>query len=163
MANNTSVSGAASSYSFTGSAGVTYYATLTAVSAAGVSSASAQSDSGAPNPGSPTTPVMLLSPTGDQDGDGMSNEAEHAAGTNPLSRASALRITQAQRPAATSFEVEWSSVPGKVYRVQASPDLVTPFADITGNIPASAGATTNHLDTSATGSRKFYKVRLVIP
>lgn len=163
IASNVSLPGGSTSYGFTGTLGTVYYATLTAVSSAGVTSSSSQSDSGSPNPASGTTPLMLLSAIGDQDGDGMTNEAEHVAGTNPMSRSSALKITHATRPAASSFEVVWSSVPGKVYRVQASPDLVTPFADITGNIPASAGATTNHTDSSATGNWKFYRVRLVIP
>ena len=163
IASNVEVPGAGTSYNFAGSAGAVYYATLRAVSAAGIESASGSSDSGAPNPASATTPVKLLAPAGDEDGDGQSNEQEHLAGMNPLSAISRFSITRGSRLSGTQFEVEWASVPGKVYRLQASPDLVTPFADITGNISASTGATTSHTDTSATGSWKFYRVRLVTP
>jgi hypothetical protein len=42
-----------------------------------------------------------------------------------------------------SFSISWLSVPGKNYRIQVSPDLVTPFADLSPtNIAAGAGATT---------------------
>jgi Bacterial TSP3 repeat len=164
VANNLSLPGGTSGYNFTGTAGATYYATLTAISGAGVSSTSAASDSGAPNPASQTTPVILLSATGDQDGDGMSNAAEQTAGTNPLSQASALKVTSSSRPSATSFNVTWSSVPGKTYRVQASTTLDSnSFTDISGDIPASAGATTSYLDSAANGLWKFYRVRVVVP
>lgn len=162
VANNVSVSGGTTSFNFNGTPGATYYATLTAVSDAGVSSSASQSDSGSPNPSSQTTPIILLSATGDQDGDGMTNEQEQAAGTNPLSQSSALKVTTSSRPNATSFNVTWSSVPGKTYRVQASTTLASnSFTDISGDIPASGGSTTSYLDTSANGARKFYRVRVV--
>ena len=149
------------SYQFTGTPGQTHYATLIAVSAAGVNSTSGSSDSGAPNPASATTPVILLAAAADQDADGMTNEAEQIAGTNPLSQASALRITSSSRPTGSSFVVTWSSVSGKTYRVQASNTLAAgSFADISGDIVAT-GASSSFTDTGATGTWKFYQVRVL--
>ena len=157
--------GSTTSHTFSGSPGTTYYASLIPVSASGVSAGSAgQSDSGAPNPGSTTTPVILLAANGDEDGDGMTNAQEDISGTNPLSRTSRLQVTELNRPSLSGFHVTWSSVPGKTYRVQASTSLIeTSFVDISGDIAASAGATTSFEDVAATGERKFYRVRLVTP
>lgn len=111
--------------------------------------------------GPATLQFRFLSATGDQDSDGMSNEAEDIAGTNPFSLASALKMTTSSRPSATSFTVSWSSVSGKTYRVQASTSLApNSFVDISGNILAS-GPTSSFTDTSAGDSRKFYRVRVV--
>lgn len=110
------------SYHFSGITGTTYYATLVAVSAAGVSSSAAQSDAGAPNPVSQTTPVILLSPAGDEDGDGMSNDKERIAGTNPLARSSRFNITEIVRHP-SSVEVTSSTVPGRYYHLYSSPDM----------------------------------------
>lgn len=112
--------------------------------------------------GPATVQFRFLGATGDQDGDGMTNEQEQLAGTNPFSQSSALKVTTSSRPSTTSFNVVWSSVPGKIYRVQASTTLAAnSFTDISGDIPASAGVTTSYLDTSAGGARKFYRVRVV--
>ena len=165
VVNELDLPGSTTSHTFSGSPGTTYYASLIPVSTAGVSAGSAgQSDSGAPNPGSTTTPVILLAANGDEDGDGMSNAQEDISGTNPLSRASRLQVTELNRPNPSGFRVTWSSVPGKTYRVQASNTLIeTSFVDISGDIAASAGATTSFEDVAATGERKFYRVRLVTP
>jgi hypothetical protein len=154
-----SVSG--TSYQFTGTPGQTYYATLTAVSAAGVNSTSGSSDSGAPNPASTTTPVKLLAPTADDDADGQTNEAEHAAGTNPLSNTSSFKISNTSVPANGQFVITWTSVAGKKYRVQRNATLVsTDWVDVSAEITA-AEATSSYTDTSAGTARHFYRVRLV--
>ncbi len=148
---NSSV-GNVTSASVAGIVGQTLYARVVSLNNAGIESTSASTASAA---------VRLLTAGGDEDVDGLSNEAEDIAGTDPLNGSSALKIAESSRPSATSFTVVWSSVPGKVYRVQASADMVTPFADISGDLPATAGATTSYTDTSATGARKFYRVRVV--
>lgn len=159
LANNVSVSG--TSYTFTGTAGQTYYATLKAVSATGAESTAASSDSGAPNPASATTAVKLLSPTADDDGDGQSNEAEHAAGTNPLSGSSTFKITSHAQPAAGHFTVTWASEIGKKYRVQRSATLVSAsWTDVSPEITATT-TTSSYNDTSAGSVKHFYRVRIV--
>lgn len=108
-----------------------------------------------------STTIKLLAHAADEDSDGMTNEQEQTAGTNPLSQSSALKVTTSSRPNATSFNLTWSSVPGKLYHVQASTTLASnSFTDISGDIPASGGQTTSYLDTNAGGARKFYRVRV---
>lgn len=159
VANNVTVNG--TSHTFTGTPGQTYYATLTAVSAAGVNSTASTSDTGAPNPNSTTTPVKLLAPTADDDADGQTNEAEHAAGTNPLSSASSFKVNSHTQPANGQFTITWASVIGKKYRVQRSATLVSgDWTDISPEITAT-GPTSSYNDTGAGTARHFYRVRLV--
>jgi hypothetical protein len=159
VANNISVNG--TSHTFTGTPGQTYYATLTAVSAAGVNSSSSTSDTGAPNPNSTTTPVKLLAPTADDDADGQTNEAEAAAGTNPLSSTSSFKVSSHTQPANGEFTITWASVIGKKYRVQRSATLVSgDWTDISPEITAT-GTTSSYNDTGAGTAKHFYRVRLV--
>jgi hypothetical protein len=140
------------SKSTSGSNGQTLYASVRAVNFAGIESAAATTSSGG---------VVLLSPASDQDGDGQTNAIEDAAGTNPLDSASVFRVTSVARPAAGQFTVTWSSVAGKVYRVQTSTTLDSgSFVDIPVDIPAT-GTSTSYTDTSASAGKKFYRVRLV--
>lgn len=85
----------------------------------------------------------------DFDGDGRTNLDEFAAGTSANDPTSRLQVTDYSFNKTTgNFSVTWLSVPGKFYRIQVSPDLVTPFADLTpANFAAGAGAT-----TTATGT-----------
>lgn len=101
-------------------------------------------------------------PNADPDGDGMSSYAEFIAGTDPNSPTSSLRTVNAV-PATGGFRVTWSSVPGHTYAVQYTQDLKTPWLTLQPSVPASAGATTSWLDTTATGlTRRFYRI-LVLP
>ncbi len=82
----------------------------------------------------------------DADGDGQSNYQEYLAGTSPADANSTLRITDVSVAAATGqARVTWSSVQGKRYRLQSSPDLVT-WTDL-GAPVTSSGATTFSLET----------------
>jgi hypothetical protein len=60
--------------------------------------------------------------SGDQDGDGQSNQAESIAGTRPDDPRSALTL-QAVATDGSSLELNWTSVPGKRYGVSLSQDL----------------------------------------
>lgn len=103
-----------------------------------------------------------VDPNVDADGDGQSNYGEFVAGTDPSNRASSLHVATTTA-AGGDFQVTWSSVPGKTYTVQYTQDLTTPWLTLQPNVPASAGATTSWLDTTATGqTRRFYRV-LVLP
>ncbi len=161
VANNVALSGSATGYSFSGTTGITYYATLTPVSAAGVAATTpGQSDSGNPNPGSATTPVILLDAAADQDSDGLTNGAEQTAGTNPLDGTSVFRIVSVTNVAPGSVQVMWSSVAGKSYVVEAANDLASSFAPLSGTILAT-GTLSGYTDSTASGARKFYHVRVV--
>lgn len=109
--------------------------------------------------GDPNSPNAAR--TADPDGDGFTNEQELAAGTDPTSRASALRLSNFSRAAnGSTFTLGWVSVPGKTYQVQTSPNLSS-WTD--AGSPVTASATSSSTTVSITGSpqRFFYRVRLV--
>lgn len=162
IANQVTVSYGTNSYTFAGATGATYYATLVAVSRAGVSSAVAgTSDAGAPNPESTSTPVRLLASAADEDGDGQTNAAEQLAGTNPLSAASVLRITAISITGA-DVTVTGATVAGRTYQLEASdtlqPDSWTPAAAQS----TAASATTVFVHQGGIGAaRRFYRLRVL--
>ena len=140
-------------YTFTGALGQTVQASIRSINNAGTRSAASAVGGG----------TILLSATGDADGDGVSNVDEQTAGTDPLSANSIFKITGATRPSANSFQVQWSSVPGIQYEVLASPSLSQTFTNVSGVTPIPAtGTTTSYTDPSV-GPRRFYKVRVVAP
>lgn len=159
LANSVTVNG--TSHTFTGTLGQTYYATLIAVSAAGVDSTSSTSDTGAPNPNSSTTPVRLLSPGADEDGDGTSNQDEEAAGTNPLDASSQFVIENVQR-GGNGVVVSFSTVPGRYYHVYSSTDLQswTLENEVGAKNQWASGASLSFADLDSNGFRKFYQARV---
>jgi hypothetical protein len=161
LANNLSVSG--TSHSFTGVAGQTYYATLRAVSTAGVESANGNSDNGAPNPGRTTTPVRLLAPTTDEDGDGTTNQDEDAAGTNPLDASSRFVIGNVER-SGSSVSVSFSTVPGRYYHVYSSLNLQSWILEneVGAKNQLASGTSLSFTDLDSTGLRKFYQIRVTL-
>ena len=132
--------------------GQTLYAQVAAVNNAGVEGAASAFSVGTP----------VLDPNGDADGDGQSNAAEDLAGTDLFNPASSLRVTSAVRNAAAgTMQITWTSVAGKQYQVEATNNLTSGnYTTISGVITAS-GATTSFVDTGATSTRVFYRVRVV--
>ena len=128
-----------------GSYGQTLYARVAAVNNAGIEGALSGASSG----------TILLDPALDSDGDGMSNAAEAAAGTNPLDSTSRLQILNIT----PSHLLTWSSVSGKTYTVMGTTSLLTGFTAISGVI-TSAAPTTAYTDATATNKAKFYRVKL---
>jgi hypothetical protein len=159
LVNNLSLPGTATSYNFTGTPGLTYYATLVPVSAAGVSGTPGQSDAGAPNPLSQTTPVKLLAAAGDEDGDGQSNSAEQSAGTNPLDAASALKATAISR-SGNDITVTIATVSGKTYQLETSTTLLPDSWQNAGAPVQATGASTQFPHPGgAADTKRFYRAR----
>ncbi len=61
----------------------------------------------------------------DSDGDGMSNQREYNAGTDPLSATSRLRVTGLATDSKNTVTLQFSALAGKLYRVSTSDDLLT--------------------------------------
>jgi hypothetical protein len=104
--------------------------------------------------------------TGDLDGDGQSNAAEFAAGTNPNLASSALVITQVFIDrAANSATIDWASVVGKTYRVQraTSLDVGAAWTDIGAPVTANGVVSVFTDDALPAGERWFYRVRVTNP
>ena len=106
----------------------------------------------------------ILTGSLDADGDGQSNAAEAAAGTDPFDAASSFKVISIARTNGTSMRLDWTTVGGHSYAVQtnSSPGGGT-FNNLSPLIvvPGTASGTTNYVHTNgaAAGSR-FYRVRL---
>jgi hypothetical protein len=118
-------------------------------------------DSSVTGPVSSATPVTFIAANADNDGDGMTNTAEDAAGTNPFSAVSVFRVQSTERSSPGSLTLTWSSVPGKQYYVDTASSPGGPYSPI-----AQVGATPNSATTSFTATfgtnepARFYRVRL---
>jgi uncharacterized membrane protein/predicted DsbA family dithiol-disulfide isomerase len=92
----------------------------------------------------------------DPDGDGLSNLSEFSAGTSPIDSKSILTITN-ETFSGDLFLISWNSVSGRVYRVESSTTLTnwTVNGVVTSTAPVSTWT-----DIAASGSKKFYRVKL---
>ena len=161
VANQVEIPYGTNSYTFAGTPGLTYYATMVAVSNAGVTSTTAAgSDAGPPNPSSPTTPVKLLDPAADDDGDGQSNAAEDAAGTNPLSNTSTLKVTSIGLSGG-DVVVTAATVAGKTYQLETSICLQPPWVAVGSTVTASGSSTVFTHQGGAASTTRYYRVRVV--
>jgi hypothetical protein len=105
----------------------------------------------------------------DPDGDGLSNQAEFLAGTDPTSSASGLRITSTVKQG-DDVAITWRTAGGRTNVVQAAPgdgsgNYTNNFADIPGSltiIPGSGDVTTNYTDVGGATNvpARYYRVRL---
>jgi hypothetical protein len=105
--------------------------------------------------------AQSLNPGDDTDGDGVSNQAESTAGTNPFDANSAPKITVSGRTG-TNFSVTMPCAWGKQYQLQSTTD----FSNGTGSnwvVEASsiprAGSTVT-LTASASDAAKFFRIAI---
>ena len=97
--------------------------------------------------------------TGDFDNDGLSDLSEFFAGTLPNDPSSVLRIIRVvPNPGVGNF-LEWTSVPGKRYRVQHKSSLSSAvWLELPGEVEAT-GATTSTMDNTLSGGLpRFYRI-----
>ena len=90
----------------------------------------------------------------DTDGDGMSDLEEVAAGTDGADPADYLAINHVEMTSNTGIVLEWSTVPGRQYRVMESVDLLTGFVAVHR---AFAHGPRMHYRASA-GDGRFYRI-----
>jgi hypothetical protein len=97
----------------------------------------------------------------DWDHDGMNNYGEWKAHTNPTNRLSVLKISAWQPGVGSNFALDWLSISGKTYRVEASTNLLLGFPDVVSSNMAAAGSGTNSVMLAmGQAPRKFYRVVL---
>ena len=99
--------------------------------------------------------MTLLAPAGDEDGDGMRNDAEAVAGTDPFDADSLLRILNF----GNGNQLTWTSVSNQAYRIEATADLAMPFQPLSGIVTAT-GPVSVYSDLAATNAIKFYRVKV---
>jgi hypothetical protein len=108
------------------------------------------------------TNSAISGPTADPDHDGLNNEQEYQAGTNPTNALSCLIMYAAtNNPAADGkFVVRWQSVTGKYYTVMATTNLLVAFTNL---MPTNIAATPDvnvYTDSVGNAETKFYRVKL---
>ena len=89
----------------------------------------------------------------DSDGDGALDGSEVNAGTDPLDLLSVFKLTQVTRAGDTT-RASWSSVPGRSYTLQVSPDLTEKSWVDVGTVEASRSITV--LPHVSTENRDLY-------
>lgn len=95
----------------------------------------------------------------DPDGDGFTNLSEFQAGTSPISGSNRFAITDQNFPSATSFQIQWQAIMGKVYEIQTSPDLVN-WTTVNTLTATSASMTWTHSGLNGIAKR-FYRMKVL--
>jgi hypothetical protein len=93
----------------------------------------------------------------DFDGDGLCNEHEYIAGTDPADPDSVFALMEPVRDETGGFTVQWHSVDGKLYTVHRSTSLADGFTPIAADI-AGTSPVNQHTDTDAAGLSAFYMI-----
>ncbi len=108
---------------------------------------------------------LILNPTHDTDGDGLTNGFELNNGLDPLHAADAathLRITGLTREG-NHIRLTWETTGGQTNTVQTAPTPTGPFTNLTGPflIPGTGLITTNHLDLHAATNQpaRYYRLK----
>jgi hypothetical protein len=98
--------------------------------------------------------------TADADGDGLDNLSEYIAGSDPTNPASVFGIASAYSPPSTGsppFVIAWDGVPGRVYRVYWSYNLIyLPFTQLPGEIHWPVNSYTDLVERA--GNQGFYYI-----
>lgn len=95
----------------------------------------------------------------DADLDGMANGDEMAAGTDPFSMDSVVRVSSITKDG-TGVHLSFPTVQGKLYVLQAADELAggTGFLDVNPAVTLVGNASENTLTAPAVGAAKFYRV-----
>ncbi len=103
--------------------------------------------------------VSVLTPAGDDDGDGQTNVAEAAAGTNPKNATEVLKIKSITK-SGSNVTLIFPAILSKKYEVQGATTLTTtpPTNFVTIGSPFVPGADGDYTAVVAAGSAKFFRV-----
>lgn len=99
--------------------------------------------------------------TADPDKDGLLNEAEREAGTDPKDSTSSLRILALEFQDQTGqVVIGWQSVSSHNYLVEGANDPAGPWASLGGQVSSGGTTTLVNLDFKPVDLRRFFRVRL---
>jgi len=94
----------------------------------------------------------------DPDGDGMTNAMEFVAGTDPMSAASCIKVSQLA-PTGNDIQVSFPSVVGKTYDLQVSPTLQADSWTLVQGGITGTGSTIQVTDPNGNGQpKRFYRI-----
>lgn len=101
----------------------------------------------------------------DKDGDGASDCAEYAAGTDPLNPNSQLKITaHTYNPGFTNTTLTWTIVPTRNYRIEFDNDLLGIWTNSAlGTFTPAPAATATRTITPGAATRRYFRVAAVQP
>ena len=99
-------------------------------------------------------------PLADGDNDGMNNQAECAANTDPTRGDSVLRLTFVARPSTNSVVVRWTTAPGRCYDVQRMTNLPDGACTTAGVVTVYGTPEHTWTNASETGARVFYRIEV---
>ncbi len=108
---------------------------------------------------STTIPRVPPVPGADTDGDGLTDEQELAAGTDPHDAASTVKLQLTNQP--TGPLLWWKSIPGRRYDLQVATNSPATFTSASPAFPRTS-QTTNEafIDLEATNSARFYRLNV---
>ncbi|MBL9130730.1 MAG: trypsin-like peptidase domain-containing protein [Verrucomicrobiaceae bacterium] len=97
----------------------------------------------------------------DPDGDGFTNAAEYAAGTNPTVPGDFFKVTETTRSGET-FSLSTAGKAGRTYHLERSVNLNN-WTTVTSNGPVTVEGPVTLTDPSSTGGAAFYRIRVTGP
>ena len=105
--------------------------------------------------------TLGVDPNADPDGDGMSNQEEYLAGTNPTNSSDALIIKAfTSDSGGTNVSLTWSSVLTRYYFIQETTDLEsTLWIDSSAGLVVPSGPSTTRAFTDTDAPMRFYRVQ----
>lgn len=98
--------------------------------------------------------------TADPDGDGLNNEGEHAAGTDPTKSSSALRILALTVQSPTLAVLGWESASTRSYIIEFADDPDGPWAPLGPSVPSAGTNTQTSINLLSGEPKGFYRIRL---
>lgn len=97
-------------------------------------------------------------PNGDDDGDGLSNNAEYLAGTDALNANSLLSIVEQKRASGNKVSVKWNSAQHRLYDLERSTSVTGQYTVVGSGL--SALPPFNTYTDSVSSAVYFYRIRL---
>ena len=111
-----------------------------------------------------STTVLGNPADGDCDDDGVPDEDEHAADTNPFDPNDYLRILGLAPTNGNDFVVNWASSPSRLYRLEKAYDLGGAWSDSgLGTHAPDDGTNTARTATETGHTQVFFRVKAVLP
>lgn len=108
---------------------------------------------------STTIPRVPPVPGADSDGDGLTDEQELAAGTDPRDAGSTVKLQLTNQP--TGPMLWWKSIPGRRYDLQMATNAPTNFVRASPVFPLTSQSTNESFtDLDATNSARFYRLNI---
>jgi uncharacterized repeat protein (TIGR03803 family) len=110
-----------------------------------------------------TTNTGNAADNADPDGDGMTNLAEYAAGTNPNSKADVFKVSSHQKSGST-FTLTTAGKYGRIYTLQRSTSLASnSWSTVTTQGPLGSDGTVTLTDSAAPAGAGFYRIQVTGP